>query len=1156
MNFKAIFSSVHDEEKKNQKLRILRPEVYSLSRIVIRKILFTMKLTTVLLISTCMQVSAAGYSQKVTLSESNVSLKNVFTQISKQTGYKFFCNEKVVDITRMVTVKLKDATLQSALDACLKDQDLTFTILGNNIVIKEKEKPLNHSIDSDLAPTSDPVPIPFIDIKGHLTNDAGEPLAGATIHIKGTNVGATTDANGNFTINASVNTTLVISYVGYTSREIVVIKQDLGTIVLKLSDNIGEQVVVVGYGSVKRKDLTGSVATVKASDIVKSTATSLNETLQGRAAGVSVVSSEGAPGASVSIFIRAGSSISASNDPLYVIDGFPQLGGSNLNINPNDIASVEVLKDASATAIYGSRGSNGVVIITTKQGKSGKFNISYDGYYSIQQLGRKLQVLNTLQYAQVQHYLQTDPINSDMGDSTFYNWPSFKDSVTHNWQDELYRLAGMYSHNLSFTGGNANLKMMGSLNFTNQDGIAVGTSYKRYTARLNAEANLNNFISNSTEVSLTYQDRAGNSLTGGGGLSYSALKGSPYRPGKFHNLNDYLISNGIPIGGTDGVDPLVDLTEPDIHNTNYFASFNTAFSFKIMKDLILKISGGMNYSVDESDNFYNSNTSVGSFVQGQGSKSNSIYIGLLNENTLSYSRSIGGSGKLDAIAGFSVQKELSSYTGVTNQNFAIQTLGYNNLSLGSNFTAPNSSKSASGIESYFGRVQYSLFDKYIFTGTVRADGSSKFPVHKWGYFPSAGVAWKVSDENFMQKIPQISTLKVRYTYGHTGNESIAPYSTYTSYGSVYYPAVQNNTIVVGVVPRQLGSTDLKWETNIQQDLGLDLGLLKDRIFITADAYLKKSKDLLLDAPLPGYSGFPAVTRNVGDMQVKGMEFALNTVNINGKKFKWTTNFNIAFNKSKVLKLNEGQQYFYTGEVGRYSDVYTVQVGQPLGSIFGYVYDGIINTQEELSTTVQHNSLNINVGTRKYKDISGPDGKPDGVVDELDRTVIGNGNPKFFGGFTNEFTYGNLELSFLFTYSYGNDVINADKAYFESAEWYQGGRLDMLNRWTPEDPQVNRQSWGHAYLNEYSTLTSYLVEDGSYLRLKNLQVAYNFNQKLFKKIAIKSLRVYASAQNLLTFTRYTGYDPEVNFLGSLITPGADLGAYPRSKIYTVGVNLAF
>jgi len=497
------------------------------------KTLLAMKLTLILLIAACLQVNAGGgYAQKITLSQKNVSLAKLFHEIRDQSGYLFLYNDKQLD-GKEVTINVKGASIEEVLEQSFKDQSLTYAIIEKTIGVMPDEKVGVPALIPVIPP-----PPPPIEIHGRVVNQQGEPLQNVSVLIVGTRIGTTTNSEGRFSLTApdDKNIALEISSVGYQTKKVNVGKQGEINVVLELEVSDLSDVVVIGYGTVERKDLTGSVATIKSSDMVKSTATSLNETLQGRAAGVSVVSTEGAPGAAVSIYVRAGSSISASNDPLYVIDGFPQLGGSNLNINVNDVESVEVLKDASATAIYGSRGANGVIIITTKKGKTGKFSINYDGYYSIQQLGAKIKVLNTLQYAQLMHYISTDPINSDMGDTTFYHWPDFKDSVTHNWQNELYRLAGMYSHNISFTGGTPNLKMIGSVNITNQDGIAIGTNYKRYSARLNSDANINKLVSNSTDISLTYQDRSGNSLNGGGRLFFFSDKRKSHQPRSPSNL--------------------------------------------------------------------------------------------------------------------------------------------------------------------------------------------------------------------------------------------------------------------------------------------------------------------------------------------------------------------------------------------------------------------------------------------------------------------------------------------------------------------------------------------------------------------------------------------------------------------------------------------
>lgn len=996
----------------------------------------------------------------------------------------------------------------------------------------------------------------FALVKGNVMDENSEPLEGVNVVIKGNPKGAITNSAGDFSIEAKAGDVLVFSFIGFITKEIKIGKES-GSLKVSLERNqqTMDQVVVVGYGEVKRRDLTGSVSTVKSSDIVKSTEMSLNSALQGRAAGVQVTSSDGAPGADVSILVRAGSSISASNEPLYVIDGFPQLGGSNNNINPNDVESIEILKDASATAIYGSRGANGVIIITTKSGKAGKFSVGYSGYYSIQALGLKRDLINSLQYAEIGHELRSSPRGSGVNDTAFYNWPTYKDSISTDWQDKVFRKAPMQNHDISFTGGTENLKVAGSMGYTGQDGIAIGTNFKRYTGRLSTVAKVSKRVSNRTIISLSHTDQSGGSLSGGGGLTYSVVKASPFRPAGV-DLNNYLQILGGP-GGTNGRDPIVDLTLNQIKVVNDRASFNSSFDITIMEDLVLRLAGGVNYTTYTGSSFYPVESSNGALVNGSGGEYGGTYIGLLNENTLNYKRDLGNH-SLNFLAGFTMQTAINTTHSYGAQDFPIQSMGYNNLGVGARYGPPQTNKSNSGIESYLGRINYNYLDRYLITGSIRADGSSKFQKQKWGYFPSAAVAWKVEQENFMKHVPSVSTLKFRLSWGQTGNESVSPYSSYTTYGAFYpgYPVVMDDQIAVGFGPTQLGTTDLRWETTIQTNAGIDLGFLNDRIVITADIYKKQSKDLLLKAPMSQYSGFTTVLRNIGDIEVKGFEFNLNTINIQSGKFSWRTNFNVASNVSKVIKLNDGQTEFYIGKADRVGDAYIVKVGEPLGSMFGYVYDGIFNTQEEVAAAPNHVSMPAILGTRSYKDISGPKGLPDGIIDTWDRTVIGHGNPKAFGGFNNEFKYGSFELSALFTYSYGNDILNAQKTLFDMPSAYQGGLVSSLNHWTSETPQTNMSRWDNNYNNEYSFGTSYLVEDGSYLRLKNVVFGYNLPVTRLKKSPVKNLRIYISAQNLLTFTHYTGYDPEVNSIGSIITAGSDVGGYPRNKIYTLGVNVDF
>lgn len=1145
MHFKAIFSPFYEGERKNKKQQIISYASYLLFPTVIRKILLTMKLTTILLISTCLQVSAEGFSQTVTLSEHNAPLKKVFTEIGKQTGYVFFGNESLFERTGKVTIKLKDADLHSVLDICLKDQGLTYSIIGSNIVIKEKEK--------IPYPVVIPVPDLFVDIKGRVFNEEGEPLVGATVTIKGTQVGTSTDASGNFSINATMNATLVISYVGHSPVEVVVKKQDIGTITLRLSaENINEQVVVVGYGAVQRKNLTASVSSVKSSDVVKSTETSLNSALQGRAAGVDVISSEGGPAPTVSITIRGGSSISASNEPLYVINGFPQLGGSNLNINVNDIESIDIIKDAAAAA-YGSRGANGVVLITTKSGKAGKFSVNYDGYVNTQHINNQIAVMNAGQYAELQHFLRR---GGEYGDTTmFKNWQNYADSPSINWQDRIMRTPLGQSHNLSMSGGTDKVKILTSFGYFNQPGIIIGTKYDRYTANFNIRAKFNKLLSNETTVYLAQGEKSGPEVNGSAGPTFSAIKAAPFIGSGFETLSDFLSEN-LGFGGVYGVDPVVELSDPELKRTTFNGNLNTAFTFHLTEHLNLRVSGGLSKGNSEYKSFYPSTTSSGRISNGSAYISMNNSLNWLNENTLNYSNTFKGIHDLDATLGFSMQKSTSNDYGFGSRNFDIQTLGYDYVDLGSVFSKPSSNKVQSQLMSYFGIVRYSLLDRYLFSVIMRADGSSKFPNSRWGYFPFASFGWKVSEEPFFKDLSRnVSQLKLRLSYGQTGNESVPPYSSLLRFSSIWNTNDNAGGLVPALAPVSFGVGDLKWETNIQTNIGIDLGLFKDRILITADAYKKQSKNLLLAAKIAWASGYKSVYKNVGDIQVQGLEFNVNTQNIRGKLFSWNTNFNIAFTKGRVNRLTDDAQYFYAG--GN-ADLFIVKVGDRLGGMYGFLQDGIYNTHEELYNGPTNSVLVVTAGARRYKDLSGPDGKPDGIVDAAyDRTILGNGNPKFTGGFNNEFRLGPVDLSFLFTFVYGNSIMNKYEYYYMRPSTWQGGPEDLYNyHWTNQNPQINELLWSGAYDNEYTNLTSYQIQDGSYMRLKNLMLGYNLPVSNFPNWGLTKLRVYVSAQNLLTFTRYRGFDPEVNYYSNLIQPGVDWGSYPRSKIITFGLNVGF
>jgi TonB-linked SusC/RagA family outer membrane protein len=1081
-------------------------------------------------------------AQSITLSAKDASLKKVLESVKKQTKYSVFYDNQLLKESKPVTIVIKNIPLRQALDQIFANQPFVYEIIGDKIIsIKKKTIPVQAPSKSLVSDT----------VRGKVRDEEGKPMAGITITVKGSGLLATSDALGNYKVAVSgSNVMLQFSYVGYGSQEKAAVTNKSLDVTLTPSISKLDDIVVVGYGTQKRSDLTGSIASVSGEQIEKGTNVSLNQALQGRAAGVQVVSNDGSPGAEINVSIRGGSSISASNEPLYVIDGFPQFGGSNLNISPNDIASIEILKDASATAIYGSRGANGVVIISTKSGQAGKFTISYNPVYSTQNIVKKLPVINALQFAEAQHYRLSVPEGSG-SDVAFANWETYKDSTSVDWQDQVYRTSKQQNHSLTFSGGTADLKVSGSFGYLNQKGIAIGTDFSRYTGKLNAIINVTKKIVSGTNLYVASTEHTGPSLTGDVGIGQGILRASPFVIN--NDLTTLLEQETIgQVGSSNAIsNPYLELSTVNISRRMFSGLVNSYLSLELAKNLVLKATGGVSYYQQLNNSFYPTTTSIGRLYNGYATHNITNTIDWINENTLTYNKKFFGKHNTSSVVGFTTQNNLLTRNTSGAQDFPIQAMGFNNLALGRSISTPTSYKQNSGLQSFLGRVNYDYAGKYYLTVSYRADGSSKFKQNKWGFFPSAGGSWKLSEEKFLKRNKNISLVKVRASWGITGNQSVTPYSSYTTYGSSN--VVVNEGWGVGMAPQQIGNEALKWETNLQTNIGVDFGLFKNRITFTADAYRKESRDLLLNAPISLYSGYTSVFRNVGNARVQGLEASLNTVNLNGK-FRWVSNFNISFVRSKVLSLTEGQDFIALGTLGRRTEQYLVKKGEALGAMYGFVYDGIFNTQEELVAGPQQQGLS-SLGGKKYKDVSGPKGLPDGIIDNHDRTIIGNGNPDFFGGVSNTLSYKGFDLDILFTYSYGNELINSGKAEMERPGIYQGGLATMMQHWTPETPEVNMPKWS-AQITEFSTSSSYLVEDGSYLRLKTLILNYTVPAKSLKKTFFKELKAFISAENILTFTKYSGYDPEVNYFNSIITPGADLYNYPRAKVYTIGIKSSF
>jgi TonB-linked SusC/RagA family outer membrane protein len=1013
-------------------------------------------------------------------------------------------------------------------------------------------------------------------VSGTVVDSKGATLPGVSIKEKGTNTAAATDVKGYYSINVnSGSSTLVFSYIGFEPKEVPVNQQSVLKVTLAETNTNLNEVVVVGYGQVKRGDLTGSVGTVKVEDLQKAPVSSFAEALAGRVAGVQVSSNDGQPGAAYNIVIRGNNSLTQDNSPLYVIDGFPIENPDNNAINPADIESIDVLKDASATAIYGARGANGVIIITTKRGKSGTPVVSFDAFAGYNSATKQQALLSPYDFVKLQ--LEVFPAYTDTTYLKNNTLNDYKNDKGINWQDQVLQTAPFQNYNVAVRGGNNGSNYSVSLSATDQGGAVISSGFQRYQGRVALDQKVNTKLMVGMNINYAYTKSYGLVISNYGGndrsnaflssvYSYrpvgtspsddNALLNSPEDP-DINTTNDYRYN---PVFTAKN-------TLNDRYSNTFFA--NTYLQYTIIPSLILKISGGVDRNTTKANVFYSSQTHQGDINIGgtgpYGSVDNVELNNYVNENTLDYQKVFNRNHHLDILGGFTIQEQDQTTDGFTSGSLPNESLGISGLDQGIP-TAVRSSFTNNTLLSFLGRANYNYNSIYYVTATYRADGSSKFaPQNHWSYFPSGALSWRFSNEDFMKKLPVINDAKLRLSYGLTGNNRVTdfPYlSTITlptandySFGSSY---------VSGATLASLGNKDLKWETTAQIDAGTDIEFFKGRIALTVDYYSKTTSNLLLNAALPGSTGYTSAYANVGKVRNSGSEFTLNTVNIKSKDFTWASNFNISFNSSKVLALVDGQESLLSSvpwSKNGYgtAPAYIAKIGQPISLMYGYVFDGLYQYSDFNKTAsgayvlkpgIPNNgsaSSAIQPGYIKYKDLNG-----DGVVDSKDQTIIGNPNPKFIGGFSNNFSYKGFDLNLFFQWSYGNQIMNANRYVFEGDLAQNRDQFaTYANRWTPTNQNTDipavRGNGPYVY-------SSRVVEDGSYIRLKTAQLGYSFSNKLLSRINIKSFKVYLSGQNLITVTGYSGLDPEVSAYNSALTPGFDYSAYPRARTITVGLNL--
>jgi TonB-dependent starch-binding outer membrane protein SusC len=999
----------------------------------------------------------------------------------------------------------------------------------------------------------------MVTVSGKITDTSGEPLPGANVLEKGTTNGTTADVNGQYTINVSPGSTLIFSFIGYLPEELPVNTQT--TINMALTPDIQQldEVVVIGYGTAEKKDITGSIASVKRDELKGASINTFDQMLQGRVPGVVFNQASGAPGGLSSIRIRGSSSINAGNEPLYVIDGMPIINdddgasvgaarGSSLNalasLNPDDIESMEVLKDASATAIYGARGANGVILVTTRRGKAGQSRLNVDTYYGVQQVIKKLDVLNAKEYA----FLINEARYAN-GLAPLYD-PATIGKGT-DWQDEIFRTAPVMNLNLSATGGSEKTTYAISGSYYKQDGIIIKSDFERYSLRVNIDTKISDKFKLGNNLSVSHLTNNGVLTEDGGiltGAVSAALSFNPMLPVKDASGNyTYTDDRNTNLGN-----PVAEIMRSENQRQGSRMLGNLFAEYELIKGLTARVSLGADAFFNKENFFSPPGLFKTRASKGEASVGTINGLTWLNENTLTYKTTFNDRHTFDGVLGFTAQSSKSELVRASAMGFSNISLGYHAIQVGEDPQTPGTYTNQSGLVSYLGRINYGLDDKYLLTLTGRVDGSSKFGAgNKYGVFPSGAVAWRISEESFMQDISAVNDLKLRLSYGLTGNQEIPPNRT-VSLMTVTETLFDDETVNKGFAPSNLANRNLKWETTAQLDIGLDVTIF-NRVHITADYYQKKTSDLLVAIPVAAISGFTSAYSNIGDLENKGFEFAVSADHQFGG-LKWTPSFNISFNKTTVLDLKGNDRILNDfGSLIGISGWQIVLEGERLGAFYGYVFDGIVQENENIDNVPKiPSNPNVVPGDRKYKDLTG-----DGFITDADKTIIGNSQPDFVFGFNNTFSYKGFDLNVFIQGSVGNDIANFNNGYLNTISGGSNNLREVAgNRWTPQNPS-NEYPRASTFRTDVSGFTSTFVEDGSYVRVKNISLGYNFTKALIQKVGLNSLKLYVSGKNLFTITDYTGYDPELNrFANDNLSQGADYGGYPTTKLYTVGLNIGF
>ena len=1116
----------------------------------------------------------AATAFRTALQDENLLLQDFLLRLERDYDVQFAYDSKLVNDKKVSLKVLKDQELEPLLEEALKAHELKYQKIGEQLyVIKKKEdepiqklekgqqdgKRKDVEMQSNIKISTIPLKVIEKTITGIVTDDeSGEPLPGVNVLAKGTTQGTVTDIEGNFRISVEDEVeTLIFSSIGYNSREVPVNGRSVINISLSPDVQSLSEVVVIGYGTQQKSDMTGSVGSIDKEVIQQLAPTNIQQGLAGRVTGVNVTQNSGRPGGRPTIRIRGNSSVTGPNEPLYVIDGviLPVTSLSNGTspidfLDPGSIESIEVLKDASATAIYGARAANGVILVTTKGQKFEGGRITYDGSFSAGVLPAKIDLLNSDQFLQIEELAFQNAAKYGLDGiavdpSTKRNDPRLFDASGNplydtDWQDEGFRTAISNRHNLGFTGGDSKSSYAFNLGYRNEEGILRKSALERYTGRLMIDSEIRDWLTVGTSLNYSAQNESQPRAVGSGGISptRSILQALPITPvrypdGTFGRTQDY---PGVE-GGAQPV-RLVNETKRLLNAVNTVG--NAYANIKIAEGLEFRSIVGVNL-IEQEVQYYAGDDLRFVSENGTASISDERHTSWQYENYLTYQKDIAENHSLTALLGTSWQRVTNFTKSLRVENFLDDYFEYNNLGVAANILPPSSGSSAYSLNSYFARLNYNIASKYLFTFTGRVDGSSRFSEeNRYAIFPSGAFGWRISEESFMDNVDLISNLKLRSSYGLTGNSEIPNYRTVAGLGNYSY--IINGERVPGIGIQRMANTDLRWEKSSQFDIGIEVGILEDRISFEGDYYYKKTEDMLLNAPVPSTSGYSNVIRNIGSMENQGVELALRSTNILNVDFRWSTIFNISMNRNRVLSLTGGQDIIQGGNPVTGNRI--IREGEPVNSFYGFVQLGTWNTAE----ADQASNYNRLPGDIKYQDINN-----DGVINDQDRVIIGNGMPDGYGALINNFNYKGFELVVDIQFMYGNDVAWGTRATSLDRTGITNVFSEVLNAWTPTNqdtfiPEVRPTA---GYRDRQTS--SGRIYDGSFMRGRNILLGYNVPSEKLSKWGLSNLRIQASVQNFFLLTDYPGYDPEVSSLTENFSQGVDLYSYPKPRVFQLGVS---